>query len=198
MSQKTYDVIKGIHQAAANAYDGAYDADGKPLEIGLKREEGHPVYDSRRLDGFKIRIVGDILTINYHTEVFLKEVYGTKFEQEMDSVCEQVKKYLQKEYKKITGDTLGLTSMGDCDVVVQSTSRVRVFAVTQKSYKIKGLEGVDPNDGTKDRATNYRPGKSEDRLEDSFKKFLELSTDKRPRNAKVKPLKRPAPGDRVG
>ena len=194
----TLEIINGISQAAANAYDGAYDADGNPLEIGLKREEGHPINDSRRLDGFKIRVVGDILTINYHTDVFLKEVYGTKFEQEMDSVCEQVKNYLQKEYKKITGDALGLTSMGECDCRVESTSRVRVFAVTQKSYKIQGLEGIDSHDGTKDRATNYRPAKSQDSLENSFKKFLELSTDKRPRNAKVKPLKRPVPGDRVG
>jgi hypothetical protein len=61
--------------------------------------------------------------------------------------------------------------------MVQSTSRVRVFAVTLKHYKIQGLEGVDENDGVKDKATNYRPAKSEDRLEDSFKKFLGMSGD---------------------
>tara|TARA_Y100001973_G_C5205672_1_gene341375 strand:+ start:4675 stop:5217 length:543 start_codon:yes stop_codon:yes gene_type:complete len=177
MSQKTFEIVQGIHQAAANAYDGAYDADGKPLEIGLKREEGHPVYDSRRLDGFKIKIVGDVLTITYHTDVKLKEVYGTKFEQEQDAMCEQVKKYLQKEYKKITGKTLGLTAMGDCDTMVQSTSRVRVFAVTLKHYKIQGLEGVDENDGVADKGKKYLPAGSKDGLEASFKKFLEMSGD---------------------
>ena len=37
-----YDIVKGINQAAANAYDGAHDArfrtDGKDDPIGLKRE----------------------------------------------------------------------------------------------------------------------------------------------------------------
>ena len=27
-----YDIVKGINQAAANAYDGAHDADGKPIK----------------------------------------------------------------------------------------------------------------------------------------------------------------------
>ena len=33
------DVIKGLNQAAANAYDGYENMDEK---VGLKREEGHP------------------------------------------------------------------------------------------------------------------------------------------------------------
>ena len=46
-----YDVLKGIHQAAANAYDGAHDEkishDGKARKAGLNREEGDVVLDSR-------------------------------------------------------------------------------------------------------------------------------------------------------
>ena len=39
------EIIRGVAQAAANAYDGALDQDGKPLDIGLSREEGHLVKD---------------------------------------------------------------------------------------------------------------------------------------------------------
>ena len=40
------EVIKGLNQAAANAYDGALDESGEPLKVGLSREEGHPIIDS--------------------------------------------------------------------------------------------------------------------------------------------------------
>ena len=36
---KLLDVIQGLGQAAANSYDGAVDEDGKPIELGLKRED---------------------------------------------------------------------------------------------------------------------------------------------------------------
>ena len=36
---KLLDVIQGLGQAAANSYDGALDEDGKPIELGLKRED---------------------------------------------------------------------------------------------------------------------------------------------------------------
>ena len=42
------DVIKGLNQAASNAYDGYESMDDK---VGLKREEGHPIVDSRMMDG---------------------------------------------------------------------------------------------------------------------------------------------------
>ena len=38
------DIVRGLSQAAANAYDGYDNMDEK---IGLNREEGHPVLDSR-------------------------------------------------------------------------------------------------------------------------------------------------------
>ena len=57
-----YDIVKGINQAAANAYDGAHKARFTTKEkddpIGLKREEGCPINDSRVMDGFKVRIAG--------------------------------------------------------------------------------------------------------------------------------------------
>ena len=181
MSQKTLDIVRGLAQAAANSYDVGVDADGNPYEIGLKREEGHPVLDSRRIDGFKVKIMSDVLTINYHTECTLKEVYSTSFENDIDATIEDIKKHLQKEYKKITGDSLSLAAEGECDVLVQETSRVRVFALAQKSYRIGGMEGVGPNGGVKNRATVLKNAERGE-IEKSFKNFLDLKSDKRPKN----------------
>ena len=49
MSEKTLEVIRGLAQAAASSYDGALDKDGEPITLGLKREEGNPITDSRTL-----------------------------------------------------------------------------------------------------------------------------------------------------
>jgi len=181
MSQKTLDIVKGIAQAAADCYDGALDPEGKPYAIGLKREEGHPVYDSRHIDGFKVKIAADILTINYQTECTLKEVYSTPFENNMGATIEDIRKHLQKKYKAITGDTLSLAAEGECNILVQETSRVRVFAICQKSYKIGGLEGIEGNDGVKIHSTVLKNAERGD-IEKSFKDFLDLKTDKRPKN----------------
>jgi hypothetical protein len=181
MSQKTLDIVKGIAQAAADCYDGALDPEGKPYAIGLKREEGHPVYDSRHMDGFKVKIAADILTINYQTECTLKEVYSTPFENDIDATLEDIKKHLQKKYKAITGDTLSLKAEGECSVLVQELSRVRCFALAQKNYHIGGLEGIASNDGLKNRATVLKNAERGD-IEKSFKDFLDLKTDKRPKN----------------
>ena len=181
MSQKTIDIVRGIAQAAADCYDGALDPEGKPYAIGLKREEGHPVYDSRRMDGFKVKIVADILTINYQTECTLKEVYSTPFENDIDAVIEEIRKHLQKKYKAITGNSLSLRAEGECHILVQELSRVRCFALAQKNYHIGGLEGVAPNDGLKNRATVLKNAKDEP-LEKSFKAFLDQASDKRPKN----------------
>ena len=60
----TYEIIQGLHQAAANAHDGSqyekHSSDGKARSIGLKREEGDAVLDSRAIDGFNIKISGNL------------------------------------------------------------------------------------------------------------------------------------------
>ena len=60
MSSNTLKIVQGIAQAAANAYDGSHDeryaADGKARKIGLNREEGDAILDSRVIDGFKVNV----------------------------------------------------------------------------------------------------------------------------------------------
>ena len=68
----TIDIVRGIAQAAANSYDGAHDEkyslDGEAHKVGLKREEGDPIIDSRIMDGFS---TSKSLTLSPEGEVFV-------------------------------------------------------------------------------------------------------------------------------
>ena len=48
----TLEIINGISQVLSKKYDGALDENDEPIKIGLKREEGDPILDSRIMDGF--------------------------------------------------------------------------------------------------------------------------------------------------
>ena len=79
-----YEIIQGLSQAAANAYDGALDENGEPVTAGLQREEGRPLIDKRVMDGFNINFNGNMMCLGYHSEVQLREVYANGFEQEIE------------------------------------------------------------------------------------------------------------------
>ena len=136
----TLEIIRGLSQAAANAYDGGHlenlSHDGEARAIGLKREEGNPINDSRIMDGFGVRFMGNQLCITYQSDVQLKEVYANGFE--------SVKTFLQKEYKKVTGESISLSKDPDSEVevIVQNTSRVRTFVQAKRLYNIGGLGDV--------------------------------------------------------
>lgn len=138
------DIIQGLSQAAANAYDGAHDErfslDGQIHKVGLRREEGCPIMDKRVNDGFSVKFYGNKMCISYQSDIRLKEVYSGKFEQEMERMLNEVKKFLQKEYKAITGNSVTLTSVGEPKILVQSTSRVRSFVQAYRHYKISGVK----------------------------------------------------------
>tara|TARA_Y100000034_G_scaffold98224_1_gene120206 strand:- start:576 stop:1154 length:579 start_codon:yes stop_codon:yes gene_type:complete len=178
------DVVRGLSQAAANAYDGthieSFSPDGEVRTAGLKREEGNPLIDRRVMDGFNIRFMGPFLCVSYQTELQLKEVYAAGFESEMEQRVADIVKFLKKEYKNVTGNAVTLTKEGEVDVRVESASRVHSWATVYQRYKIGGLgEAVVVEAGSKDR------------LEKSWKTFLDLggwkgarpSNDTRPKNS---------------
>ena len=138
------DIIQGLAQAASNAYDGAHDErfslDGQVRKVGLRREEGCPIMDKRVNDGFSVKFYGNKMVINYQSDIRLKEVYSGGFEQEMQRMLNEVKKFLQKEYKAITGNSVTLTAHGEPKILVQSTSRVRSFVQAYQHYKISGVK----------------------------------------------------------
>ena len=107
-----YNIIKGLNQAAANAYDGALTEDGEQVKVGLQREEGDPILDSRVIDGFNVKIYGNMMCLTYQSEVQLKEVYANGFEGDIDQRLTDIVSWLKKEYRKITGNAITLTA--DC------------------------------------------------------------------------------------
>ena len=170
------EIIQGIAQAAANAYDGSHEgslnADGRARKVGLKREEGHLINDRRVSDGFKVRFSGPFLTILYQSEVRLKEVSQSGFEGEIEGMINKVAKFLKKEYKVVTGDSLSLTPKGEVDVVVQKLSNYRTNVHATRNYKIGGLDGVEEVKAP-----------SEERLDKAVRDWLALGPgNKRPKN----------------
>ena len=169
-------VVQGLAQAVsnikANGHDERYAYDGEARPVGLKREEGDIILDPRVNDGFSVRFMGNMMCIMYQADIKLKDIYGGNFENEMQLMINQVKKAIQKEYKKVTGKGVTLTAQGEPDVMAQSVSRVRSFVQAIQHFKISGIPD------------NEYDGSSENRkIEDSFKKFLELSNNnKRPSN----------------
>jgi hypothetical protein len=171
------DIVSGLAQAAANAYDGAYTEDGELLEVGLKREEGDLILDKRVLDGFGVVFYGPMMCIKYHSEVQLKEVYANGFETEIEQRLADIASYLKKEYRKITGKSVSLTKEGEVEVMVESTSRVRSWVTAKMHYKIGGLDKV-----AMVGEANVDPLHASH--EASWKKFVELGgwKGKRPKN----------------
>ena len=178
MSSTTLEIIQGLAQAAANVYDGAHDErfsyDGESRSMGLRREEGCPLMDSRVMDGFKVRFYGDSMILSYQSDILLKEVYAGKFEQDIESMLNDIKKFLQKEYRKVTGKSVTLTAKSEPNILVQSTSRVRSFVEAQQHFTIGGIESMPILDP------------SVDATRDVTRKFLEQFSDKRPPNDKRK------------
>jgi len=157
-----YEIVQGLSQAAANAYDGALDESGEPLKAGLKREEGDPILDKRVIDGFNVKFYGNMMCLAYQSEVQLREVYSKGFESDVEQRVSDIASFLKKEYKKITGRSVSLTEEGEIDVRVENSSRVRSWVLAKMHYKVGGLD--------KDMAVTQE---STDRLEPSWKSFLD-------------------------
>ena len=171
-----YDIIKGINQAAANAYDGSSEedltADGRARTVGLSREDGHYINDRRVMDGFKVSFHGPILRVKYQAETRIKEVQDKGFENEITSKLKDIVKFLKKEYKIITGDALSLTLVGEHQILVQRISNYRTDVQAQCDYRIGGLKDVGEVSGGEDRGD----------VDAAVRKWLALGPKARPTN----------------
>ena len=172
------EIIQGLSQAAANAWDGGhmenYSLDGQVRKTGLKREEGIPLLDKRCNDGFKVKFYGDSIIINYQSDVMMRDLKDNGFENDLTRTLNDVKNFLQKEYRAITGKSISLTAKGDPQILVQTTSNVRTFVQAYQHYKVGGLE------------MDQIGAPSEPSVRDITKKFLETAKAKRPQNEYIK------------
>tara|TARA_R110002060_G_scaffold62027_1_gene71435 strand:- start:8426 stop:8977 length:552 start_codon:yes stop_codon:yes gene_type:complete len=169
-------IIRGLSQAAGSSHD-AYETD---VEIGLKREKGHPILDARVIDGFMVRFAADKLIVTYSSEMKLEELHPRQqFENEIEQMFGDIIRFLKKEYKNITKNSVTLTPEGEADILVQTTSRIHTWVRAVRQYTIGGLEDV-----VSVRKISIR---SEDKpYEKRFKDFLELSSDKKSPNDQAK------------
>lgn len=158
-----YEIVQGLAQAAANAYDGALGEDYEPDKPGiLRREEGNALIDQRVMDGFNVRFYGNKMCLSYHSEIKLKEVYASGFESDIEQRIADIAGWLKKEYRKITGNSVSLTKDGEVDVRVENSSRVRSWVTAKMNYTVSGLD--------EDLAVTEP---SEDRLDSNWKSFLD-------------------------
>ncbi len=177
------DVIKGLNQAAANAYDGALDENGEALQTGLNREEGDPIIDSRLIDGFKVRFAGPKMIVTYQGEMRVEELHPrNRFENEIEQKFGDIIKFLKKEYNKITKESVTLEEDSQADIMVQTTSRIHTWVQAKKQYAIGGFDGVEALRMGSERSIERR---NKD-YHKQFIDFLEIASDKRPSNDKAK------------
>ena len=170
-----YEIVQGLAQAAANAYDGALGEDYEPVKTGaLRREEGDMLIDRRVMDGFGVKFYGDMMCLTYQSEIQLKEIYGPGFESDIDQRMTDISKWLKKEYKRITGDSVTLTAEGEVDIFAENSSRVRSWVTAKKHFKVGGLDETM----NIDNSGNTNP------VEKSWETFLNLGgwKGKRPKN----------------
>jgi hypothetical protein len=172
-----YEIIQGINQAAANgAWDGAHSADlaadGKARSAGLKREDGHFINDRRVMDGFNVRFMGPVLRLSYQSEVRIKEVKNNNFEDEVVARLQEIVKFLKKEYKVVTGDSLALTLEGEHHIRVERISNYRTNLLAHCDYRIGGLKDV----------VEVNNGSDEGRLDSAIKDWLSLGPKGRAKN----------------
>ena len=168
------EMIRGVAQAAANAYDGSHHeryslhADYEGKKIGLRREQGDPILDSRMMDGFQVKFEGPRLRVLYHSQANLKEVHANGFENEYISTLKDIAKYLKKEYKKITGNSLSLKEEGEPLVEVEVISRRRTDVRAIQWYNVGGMGDTEL----------VRGGTPKDRLDGAIKDWLSIGKDK--------------------
>ncbi len=170
------EIVRGISQVMANTYDGALDENGDPIKVGLKREKEVAITDKRVMDGFRVQMSGDKLMIKYHGEVTMKEAKDKGFESELEQMMADISSFLKKEYKKVTGSALTLSSDADVDAIVQTVGAHRCWVQATKPYKIGGFGEAVVAVGEP----------SVDNVDDAIKKWLELGRKGKAPNDKRK------------
>jgi len=157
------EIARGISQVLADSYDGSTDDEGNPIKIGLKREMDMEITDRRVMDGFGISLGGDIMTIKYQGDVSMKELKDKNFESDTEQMLADILKYIKKQYRKVTGDSLACKPEGEMSILVQSTSRVRNWVEACMCYKISGMDGI---------VTSAEAPNGEELLDKKIKDFL--------------------------
>lgn len=159
------ELIQNINQVMSKSHDGATHEDGSPVKIGLRREEGHILNDSRIIDGFKIRFQGCNMIVIYESPISIKEMHKPSFENELEAMFNNISNFIKKEYNKTTQKTLSLSPVGETKIDVRMLNRHQAWVECCKVYCIGQLK----------RAMNKQMNDSgsDSNLNESLKSFTE-------------------------
>ena len=141
---KIYDIALAISNVMGQkGYDGA------GAQIGLKREEGDPILDSRIMDGFSARVSGNQLHINYHSMMTAADFHSKKdpamaLKQNLKDTFDNIEKFLKTEVGKLNVGKLRLKQVGEDDALIQYLNRNRYNCVAKRVYEILGVDGEAP------------------------------------------------------
>lgn len=142
---KIYDLAVAISNIMGQkGYDGAPD-----VKIGLKREEGDPILDSRIMDGFSARIGGNQLIISYQTMMTAADFHSKKdpavaLKQNLKETFDNIEKFLKTEVSKLKVGSLRLKQIGEDDATIQYLNRNRYNCVAKRVYEILGTDAEAP------------------------------------------------------
>tara|TARA_R110002110_G_scaffold349463_1_gene559641 strand:+ start:575 stop:1111 length:537 start_codon:yes stop_codon:yes gene_type:complete len=118
-----------------------YDSGDPSVAIGLKREDGDPILDSRVMDGFNARFHGNHLIINYHSVMSPRDFHRKSVEDIRQNILDMftnIEKFLKKECSAMGVGRLSLTPVGEEDILIQYLNRKRYNCVAKKVYKVRG------------------------------------------------------------
>jgi len=150
----TTGIVKEEFFIMANIYDlavaisnvmGQKGYDGSGAEIGLKREEGDPILDSRVMDGFSARVHGNQLIISYHSMMSPKDFHRKKdparaLKQDLKEMFDNIEKFLKSEVSKLKVGGLRVKQVGEDDAIIQYLNRGRYNCVAKRIYDILGTD----------------------------------------------------------
>lgn len=139
MGLSVYEVVQGIAQAVHNIHHGAVNENGRPVEIGLKRED-QPITDQRVIDGFGVSMQGNLLVIRYNSHEPLSNLHEKRFEREVERRIEEIKGFIQKQFLKHTETQLRLKETGELKVLVESSNRVKAMIKAMMAYEVLNLK----------------------------------------------------------
>ena len=118
-----------------------YDSGDPSIAVGLKREVGDPILDSRVMDGFNARFHGNHMIINYHSEMSPRDFHRKSAEdikQDILDTFANIEKFLKKECSCMGVGRLSLTPVGEEDILIQYINRGRLSCIAKKIYKVRG------------------------------------------------------------
>ncbi len=128
------EVVKGINQAVHNA---------QFKETGaLEREKAKHIRDIKINDSFTVRFNDDKVIVEYTINVKNALLPNMTFNLNVEDKFTEIIKYIKKEYKNITGNTVDFKSESKLSSRASPTSFVSQVNTYKKVYSIKGVESA--------------------------------------------------------